>query len=83
MNKILYRSEHFVLKEMHHRKDNKKKIHYVIMSTSDWINNGMMDEIRDIVDPLRNKSGKHGTQWRFRKKEEAEKMFSILVLKWS
>ena len=42
-----------------------------------------MEEVRDIIDPNRNISGKNGTRWRFRKYEDADKIWTYLMLKYS
>lgn len=42
-----------------------------------------MEEVRDIVDPKRNISGKNGTRWRFRKYEDADKLWTYLMLRYS
>jgi hypothetical protein len=41
------------------------------------------DAVRDIVDPLRNRAGRTGTDWRYTNRKEAEQMYSMLLLKWS
>ena len=42
-----------------------------------------MEEVRNIVDPNRNISGKNGTRWKFRKFEDADKLWMYLVLRWA
>ena len=42
-----------------------------------------LDVVRDICDPLRNKSGKNGIKWKFRSRITAEKCYIFLVLKYS
>ena len=42
-----------------------------------------MEEVRNIVDPNRNISGKNGKHWRFRKYEDADKLWVYLTLRYS
>lgn len=57
---------------------------YIIDARKGWpAANIDMEEVRDIVDPNRNISGKNGTRWRFRKYEDAEKLWVYLMLRWS
>jgi hypothetical protein len=42
-----------------------------------------LDVVRDICDPLRNKSGKDGTKWKFRSRVTAEQCYTFLSLKLS
>jgi hypothetical protein len=44
---------------------------------------GPIEEVRDICDPLRNKSGKFGTKWKFRSRVTAEQCYTFLSLKLS
>ena len=45
------------------------------LSDEDW------DWIRDICDPMRNKSGNRGRRWRFRSRSQAEKCWTMILLK--
>jgi hypothetical protein len=42
-----------------------------------------LDVVRDICDPLRNKSGKNGIKWKFRSLTTAEQCYTFLALKFS
>jgi len=42
-----------------------------------------LDVVRDICDPLRNKSGKDGIKWKFRSLTTAEQCYTFLSLKYS
>jgi len=42
-----------------------------------------LDVVRDICDPLRNKSGKDGIKWKFRSLTTAEQCYTFLALKYS
>ena len=46
----------------------------------DW---DIYEEIRDFFDPFRNKSGKHGTRWKFSNRKDAEQMYMMAVLRWA
>ncbi len=43
----------------------------------------LIDVVRDICDPLRNKSGKDGIKWKFRSLTTAEQCYTFLALKFS
>ena len=42
-----------------------------------------LDVVRDICNPLRNKSGKGGIKWKFRSRVTAEQCYTFLSLKFS
>jgi hypothetical protein len=42
----------------------------------------IIEEIRDLVDPLHNIGGRHGSSWSFKSRETAEKLFTMLLLKY-
>jgi len=44
---------------------------------------GPIEEVRNICDPLRNKSGKDGTKWKFRSRVTADQCYTFLALKLS
>jgi len=41
-----------------------------------------LEEVRDFIDPNRNISGHSATCWKFKKRAEAEKIWTYLVLRW-
>lgn len=41
------------------------------------------DAVRNIIDPLHNRAGRTGTNWRFSNRKEAEQMYSMLLLRWA
>ena len=41
------------------------------------------EQVRDMVDPTRSKGGRLGYHWKYRTREEAEKMLNMLLLKWA
>ena len=84
--KVVRESAHF---KFIHSKHNPPGSHnarpiYIIDARKGWSAMSLdMEEVRDIVDPNRNISGKNGTRWKFRKYEDAAKIWTYLVLKYS
>jgi hypothetical protein len=56
---------------------------YVIMCHWNEIDAVIEEKVRDIIDPNRSKSGRHGLSWRFKKKAIADKYYFQLVLTFS
>ena len=75
---ILHKSEMFELRRVKRRKSDKVyyEIKVMVYATDEWC-----EGVRDIVDPLRNKSGRFGTHWKFRSYDEAEKLMTALLLR--
>ena len=84
---ILNQSKYFRLTKCRHRKS--EKVHYRITlidhpwEAYDVSPQSFFDQVRDIVDPLRNKSGAAGIHWKFRSQDQAEKLYMTLLLKFS
>lgn len=82
----LHKSEFFELRQMKRRKS--EKIYYEVRVTG-WIpevlptEDSFYEQVRDMIDPLRNKSGKGGTHWKFRTQKDAEQIYTALVLRWN
>ncbi len=56
---------------------------YIIDARKGWSAASLdMEEVRNIVDPNRNISGKNGTRWKFRKYEDANKLWTYLMLRY-
>lgn len=82
MNSILQKSKWFQLTEKRRRKNNNSVYYEIKIDRWGFDNDGeWLEAVRDIIDPLRNKSGKYGIHWNFRDRDEAEKMMSMLLLK--
>jgi plasmid replication initiation protein len=80
MRKRLHESRCFRLQQETNRKG--RKFYRIVWFN--WIDLHDQDEqLRDLIDPHRNKSGKHGSSWKFSNLKEAEQMYSILLLRWS
>jgi hypothetical protein len=90
----IQKSTFFTLTKNRHRKSDK--VHYRItmhswpvkwnsvgFNTNLLENFSFKDQVRDIVDPLRNKAGTEGTHWKFRSRDEAEKLYTALMLKFA
>jgi hypothetical protein len=84
MNKAIYSSEHFRLLEWRHRKSNKVHYRVAMMTSWQYINGetvNIAEQVRDIVDPTRCRSGKAGTHWKYRSLDEATKAYTFLVMR--
>lgn len=82
MNKRLHESKYFRLQQETNRQNGRKL--YRIVWYNSWYNVDIeQEQVRDIVDPLRNKSGHHGYDWKFKNRQEAEKYYTMLLLRWS
>ena len=80
MRKRLHESRCFRLQQETNRKG--RKFYRIVWW--DWIlEHEDQEQVRDIVDPLRNKSGRNGSSWKFGSRAEAEKYYTMLLLRWS
>ena len=80
MRKRLHESRCFRLQQETNRKG--RKFYRIVWFN--WIDLHDQDEqLRDIIDPHRNKSGKHGSSWKFSNLKEAEQMYVMLLMRWS
>ena len=84
--KVVRESAHFKFIQTKHSPPgnaNARPI-YIIDARKGWSAMSLdMEEVRDIIDPNRNISGKNGTRWRFRKYEDADKLWTYLMLRYS
>jgi hypothetical protein len=86
MRKRLHESEYFRLSVDNRKSANRRgKGHRVYIIT--WHNWRFPEEdeeyMRDIVDPNRNISGKHGSSWTFKDRTTAEQKYTMLLMRWS
>lgn len=84
--KILRQSEHFRFIHSKHAPPGNQNARpvYIIDARKGWAAASIdMEEVRNIVDPNRNISGKNGTRWKFRKYEDADKLWMYLMLRYS
>ena len=80
MKKRLHESRCFRLQQETNR--NGRRFYRIVWYN--WIDLHDQDEqLRDLIDPQRNKSGKNGSSWKFSNLKEAEQMYSMLLLRWS
>ena len=80
MRKRLHESRCFRLQQETNRKG--RKFYRIVWFN--WIDLHDQDEqLRDLIDPHRNKSGKHGSSWKFSNLKEAEQMYMMLLMRWS
>ena len=83
-SQVLHKSEMFELRRVKRRKSDKVYYEIRLTMSNRLINDeAFVEGVRDVVDPLRNRSGRFGIHWKFRVREEAEKMLTALLLKWS
>jgi len=81
MRKRLYESRYFRLQQEHTAKGRR---FYRIVVWNLWpLNLEDVERIRDVMDPQRNKSGRNGTNWKYTNRQEAEQMYSMLLLRWA
>jgi len=81
MRKRLHESKYFRLQQEHNTKGRK---FYRIVVWNTWpLSVEEEEKIRDVIDPMRNRSGKHGTNWKYTNRREAEQMYSMLLLRWA
>ena len=84
MRKRIHESKYFRLTS-ENRKDPNKRGKGHRMYTITWHNWRLpIDEeaVRNIVDPYRNISGRRGSSWSFKDIKQAEKIYSMLLLRW-
>ena len=48
-----------------------------------WDQDEQIEQLRDLVDPQRNKSGPNGISGKFTNRAEAEQMYAMLLLRWA
>ena len=77
---VLYHDENFRFSKIRRRKTGK--IYYEIRLMT-WMAQDFDEQVRDMIDPTRSKGGRLGYHWKYRTREEAEKMLSMLLLRWS
>lgn len=80
MKKRLHESRYFRLQQETNRKG--RKFYRIVWWN--WMElHDRDEELRDLIDPHRNKSGPNGSSWKFGNLKEAEQMYSMLLLRWS
>ena len=42
----------------------------------------VLDDMRDLFDPGKNRGGKYSCAWKFKNRAEAEKLLTMAILKW-
>lgn len=82
--KTINESQTFRLVELRHRKQKHGAPMYEII----WHNwktmpTGDEETMRNMIDPTRGIGGNNGRHWKFRDRNVAEKIYTMLVLKWS
>ena len=83
-NQILHKSENFELRRKKRRKTDKVYYEISLPLSNRLINDeAFVEGVRDLVDPLRNRSGRYGLHWKYRSREEAEQMLTALLLRWA
>jgi hypothetical protein len=79
--KILNQSKYFRLTQ---ETTSKGRKFYRIRYYTTVMIHDKMEEIRDVIDPLRNISrSQHSLQWRFSNRKEAEQLYTMLLLRWA
>lgn len=88
MTKIIYENNTFRVtrKNLTQRGFPHKQPEYIISLKSPyWHNmtNDELNEIRDVIDPNRNIAGRNGVHWKFKRKDQVDKLWVWLTLKWA
>jgi hypothetical protein len=79
-NKILAETNYFRLVQC---KRNDRKWYEVKIISWSLESYEQETEIRNFFDPLRNKSGKWGSSWKYKNRKDAEQMFLTATLRWT
>lgn len=79
-NSIIARTRCFHLSR---RQQKNGRVFYVVSAGFYAFGINTMNEIRDLFDPLRNKSGHDGTSWKYSNRKDAEQMYIMATLRWS
>lgn len=79
MRKVLFESRKFKLVQDATAKGRR---FYKIVLTS-YYSYEETEAIRNLVDPLRNKSGNQGTSWKYRNRKDAEQHYTMLLMGWA
>lgn len=82
MVKLLQESQCFTLFSRQRKQGNKSGRKIYVLSVKYNFSRDNFTDLRDLVDPLRNRGGKHATSWKFCHLREAEQLFTMLVLRW-
>jgi len=79
--KILLETEKFLFVKQTNQKD---KSHYYTIRVVAWRMNGknVIDDMRDLFDPGRNRGGKYAMTWKFKNRKTAEQLLTLAILKW-
>ena len=79
MKKVLNKSRWFKLTQETNR--NGRKFYRISVFNFGW---GIktIESIRDLVDPLRNKSGRDGWDWKYSNRKDAEQVYVMLLIRW-
>ncbi len=86
MKKLLRENEYFELLYSRHRNPTKRgKGHPSYTIKCKWwaFTDEEEEQVRNVVDPNRSIGGRKATSWTFKRLEDAEKHYTMLVLKWA
>lgn len=77
--KRLHESEYFRLSRC---RSKTGRVYYAV-TLWNWRFPDSEEDVRTIIDPLYNRAGRTGTNWRFSNRKEAEQMYTMLLMRWS
>jgi hypothetical protein len=82
MNKVLCKNKLFSMTEYNEGRGRlrRRNVTYTITINDHW-NKIDYEAVRDIIDPERNISGRTGTKWKFKNKDQAYKAWLWLDLR--
>lgn len=85
MRNLIHKSRYFRLTKQNVKNVKKRgkgsRIYKIIVDA--WLPDAELEEIRNIVDPIRNIGGHDAYSWKFKDLATAQKKYTMLLLRWS
>ena len=80
-NSVIAKTKYFQLAR---RQQKNGRVFYVV-STGHYayLDYDIMSQVRDLFDPLRNRSGGQGYSWKYSNRKDAEQMYIMATLRWA
>lgn len=81
MVRRLHHSRYFVLQQETNAKG--RRFYKIVLWNSGPMTYDEVEQIRDMLDPLRNRAGRRAYGWKFSNRKDAEQRYMALLLKWA
>ena len=81
LKRRLYESRHFTLDQETSRKG--RKIYRISLWNTGPMEYSEVEQVRDMLDPQRNRAGRTAYAWKFSNRKEAEERYTMLLLRWA